>query len=102
MSDPVEQFPRGHKLSEPAARLLHEFKAELEEWPAYLETVTSSSAIELLVWWWRQTRQERKTQISPLDHRPETRRGRKAGQNQIANARPAKMRADDAPPPLAY
>jgi len=87
MSDPVEQHPRQHKLSGPAARMLHEFKAELEAWPAYLETVTSSSTIELLIWYWRQVREERKSEVSPLDHRPETRRGRAAGPNQLKNAR---------------
>lgn len=78
---------RQHRLSEAAAAAFHSFKAELHAWPAYLETVTSSTAIELLCWYWQQVRREGKTEVNPLDHEVLTKRGRAAGQNQFRNAR---------------
>ena len=97
MTDPIspeDQYPRGHKLSHPAARALYEFKAELQCWDAYLQSCSTSAAIELLTWFWREVRRERKTEVSPLDFRAETRRGRKADRNQLRNARPADQRLD--------
>lgn len=85
--DDRPQFPRQHKLSDPAARALYDFKAELQCWDAYLESCTTSVAIELLTWFWREVRREGKTEVNPLKFKAETRVGRSAGRNQIRNAR---------------
>lgn len=86
MTDP-EPIPSQHKLSEAAARALYDLKVELVAWPAWVESVTSSTVIELLTWWWKETHAEGKTEIKATDFRPKTRRGRKAGPNQLKNAR---------------
>jgi hypothetical protein len=97
MTDPItpqDQFPRGHKLSHPAARALSHFKNELQCWDAYLESCSTSAAIELLTWFWREVRRERKTEVNPLKFRAETKRGRQPGKNQFRNLRPADHRLD--------
>lgn len=84
---------RKHNLSEAADRALRDLKLELTCWPAYTEAVSSSTAIELLCWYWKMVRRERLTEVNPLEHRPLTsRRGRKAERNAFENTRPAKIR----------
>lgn len=87
MSTHPEQFSRQHRLSEAAAEALHKFKAELNAWPAYLESLSTSVVVELLTWFWREVHREGTTEVNPLKFRPRTKVGRKAGSNQYKNLR---------------
>lgn len=73
-------------ISPAAAAALDKLKQSLEEWPAWLESTTTSVMIEYLCWLFDNS--ERRYR----GFHPETRRGRPAGPNQSDNFRPANVR----------
>lgn len=97
MKNPHECYPppRALKISHEAATAFHNLKAELNAWPAWLDTVSSSTAIELLCWYWQQVRREGTTEVNPLEFRAKTRRGRPQWRNVYRNStKPSDHRID--------
>ncbi len=92
-TSPQDQFPRSQKLSPAAAKCLAELKNELDLWPGWHQSLSTSVVIELLCWYWTEVRREGKTEVSPRTFRPQTRRaGHQAGMNVYQNVRSSNMR----------